>query len=103
MNCSPCTALTPLSPVGIMNTETAMTTAKRKRIGMPTLASFSMPPEIPRERIQMLMPSVAKKNRKGVIGLWTLLSLRFWYDDRNDDIASGVRASLYAPEIENHA
>ena len=39
----------------------------------------------------------------GVIGLWTLLSLRFWYDERKLDIASGVRAVSYVPEIANHA
>jgi hypothetical protein len=50
MKWKPCTADTPFSPAGRKKTRTARITANTKRMGIPTLASFSIPCEMPRER-----------------------------------------------------
>ena len=68
MNWSPVIAVEPSGPGGSRKTVIARTIAKKKRIGIPIFASFSIPAEIPRETTRRLIPSVTAKKTNGVHG-----------------------------------
>ena len=71
MKLSPVQAVEPSGPGGRKKTTNARMVAKRKSIGIPILASFSIPPEMPFERIQILMTSVTTKKKYGLHAAWT--------------------------------